>query len=111
MNKQKKDWEERFDEEFVEDLGDEVGAVWKDHLCCVSPVKAFIRILIEEAKEELMAEFLNQPANQHDQEVRKQAQSEIIQIIEDMPTNFPEREDDSFDQGAKHFRDKLLEII
>ena len=108
MNKQNKDWEKKL-KESLENAGLKP-IQFKMNNSGVR-ILNFVSNLIEEAEEELMAEFLNQPANQHDQEVRKQAQSEIIQIIEDMPTNFPEREDDSFDQGAKHFRDKLLEII
>ena len=39
---------------------------------------------IKEKLEQQKAEFLNQPANQHDQEVRKQQKKEIIERIEQL---------------------------
>ena len=46
----------------------------------VTLIKAFIKEQLEQQK----AEFLNQPANQHDQEVRKQQKKEIIERIEQL---------------------------
>ena len=52
--------------------------------------------------------LLNQPANEHDQEVRRQQREELIKWSEGMPTEFPERESDEYDKGYGDAKEYII---
>jgi len=58
-------------------------------------------------------EFLNQKANQHDQEVRKQVFAEVVREIEGMLSELmrnPSEEDDMTMQALSDLKDKLKQL-
>jgi len=52
MDHTQETWQERFDKEFVKDLGDDVEPIFLDPVGSVGPIKAFITQVREEATKE-----------------------------------------------------------
>lgn len=84
----KESWTDEFDKKFYS-VGNFAngGAIYgKDHSMSFdkdgSQIGA-IKIFIQDTLEQQKAEFLNQPANHHDQEVRKELKKEIIEGLQD----------------------------
>ena len=72
---------EEFDERFVQNLGDKVEPVFIDPIGIVGPARLFLKQKLQEVEQKERERLLNQPANQHDQEVIKQERERIIEII------------------------------